>query len=87
MLRKQRTASEPPGTSYIKQMEVTRDFLGPGALPDGRCMNSGAFLPCGGEADMGQREGGRRRKVDFLGGHTETESAPCSCLLFCSRDE
>lgn len=87
MLRKQSTASKLPDTSYIKQMEVTRDFLGPGALPDGRFINSDAFLQCGGEADMGQRERGVRRKVDFPGGHTETESAPCSCLLSCSRDE
>lgn len=84
MLGEQGAAFELPGSSYTKPRKVARDFLGPGALPDGRFLGSDAFLPCGGWGDMGQMG---RRKVDFPGGNTETESAPCSCLLFCSRDE
>lgn len=87
MLGEQSTAPELPDTPYIKSMEVARDFLGPGALLDGGFVSSDAFLPCGGGSDMGQRRGGRKRKVDFPGGNTETESAPCSCLPFWSRDE
>lgn len=85
VLGKQSTVYELPHADYIKLMEVARDFLGPGALPNGEFVSSDTFLPHGGGviwAGVGEEE---EERLTSLVGIQRPREHPASVFHFAQK--